>query len=162
VAAWNGVVGREDYVWHLGDFARGTEVFKQAMLERLDGHKHLVVDNNDDAATDENAFAKTIDRFYKTKVIHRRDPRRSCEAVEFATLELVDWLSDRLLEPIGRPGRGGSAGRRSCPGARDGGAKRGAAGMLRAGCPLKSYRPKPFAGASTGELQPASSATCVR
>jgi calcineurin-like phosphoesterase family protein len=51
VAAWNGVVGREDDVWHLGDFARGTEAFKQAMLERLNGRKHLVVGNNDDTAT---------------------------------------------------------------------------------------------------------------
>jgi len=35
-------------------------------------------------------------------VIHRRDPRRSFEAVEFATLEWVDWYNNRrLLEPIG-------------------------------------------------------------
>jgi len=35
-------------------------------------------------------------------VIHRRGPWRSFEAVEFATLEWVDWFSHRrLLEPIG-------------------------------------------------------------
>ncbi len=34
--------------------------------------------------------------------IHRRGPWRSCEAVEFATLEWVDWFNNRrLLEPIG-------------------------------------------------------------
>src|SRR5271168_2997993 len=32
----------------------------------------------------------------------RRGPWRSCEAVEFATLEWVDWFNNRrLLEPIG-------------------------------------------------------------
>ena len=34
--------------------------------------------------------------------IHRREPWRSFEAVEFATLEWVDWFNNRrLLEPIG-------------------------------------------------------------
>jgi putative transposase len=35
-------------------------------------------------------------------VIHRRGPWRSFEAVEFATLEWVDWFNNRrLLGPIG-------------------------------------------------------------
>jgi putative transposase len=35
-------------------------------------------------------------------VIHRRGPWRSFEAVEFATLEWVDWFNNRrLLESIG-------------------------------------------------------------
>ncbi len=35
-------------------------------------------------------------------MIHRRGPWRSFEAVEFATLEWVDWFNTRrLLEPIG-------------------------------------------------------------
>ncbi|PVE21511.1 IS3 family transposase, partial [Microvirga sp. KLBC 81] len=35
-------------------------------------------------------------------VIHRRGPWRSFEAVEFATLEWVDWYNNRrLLAPIG-------------------------------------------------------------
>ncbi|MFO0197286.1 MAG: IS3 family transposase, partial [Alphaproteobacteria bacterium] len=35
-------------------------------------------------------------------VIHRRGPWRSFEAVEFATLEWVDWFNNRrLLAPIG-------------------------------------------------------------
>ena len=37
-----------------------------------------------------------------TKVIHRRGPWRSLQAVEFASLEWVDWFNNRLvLEPIG-------------------------------------------------------------
>ncbi len=39
---------------------------------------------------------------YKTEAIDRRGPWRSFEAVEFATLEWVDWFNRRrLLEPIG-------------------------------------------------------------
>ena len=35
-------------------------------------------------------------------MIHRRGPWRSFEAVEFATLDWVDWFNNRrLLEPIG-------------------------------------------------------------
>ena len=50
----------------------------------------------------DNALAKTINGLYKAKVIHRRGPWRSGEAVEFATLEWVDWFNNRrLLEPIG-------------------------------------------------------------
>ena len=50
----------------------------------------------------DNALAETINGLYKADVIHRRGPWRSCEAVEFATLEWVDWFNNRrLLEPIG-------------------------------------------------------------
>jgi transposase InsO family protein len=50
----------------------------------------------------DNALAETINGLYKAEVIHRRGPWRSVEAVEFATLEWVDWFNNRrLLEPIG-------------------------------------------------------------
>jgi calcineurin-like phosphoesterase family protein len=45
-ANWNAVVGPEDEVWHLGDVAR-TVAGAAAMLERLNGRKHLIVGNND-------------------------------------------------------------------------------------------------------------------
>jgi putative transposase len=49
-----------------------------------------------------NALAETINGLYKAEVIHRRGPWRSFEAVEFATLEWVNWFNyRRLLEPIG-------------------------------------------------------------
>jgi len=42
------------------------------------------------------------DRALKTEVIRRNGPWRHLEAVEFATLEWVDWFHRRrLLEPIG-------------------------------------------------------------
>ena len=50
----------------------------------------------------DNALAETINGLYKAEVIHRRGPWRSLEAVEFATLEWVDWFNNRrLLELIG-------------------------------------------------------------
>ncbi|EPY00362.1 integrase catalytic subunit [Magnetospirillum fulvum MGU-K5] len=49
-----------------------------------------------------NALAETINGLYTAEVIHRRGPWRSFEAVEFATLEWVDWLNNRrIMEPIG-------------------------------------------------------------
>jgi putative transposase len=50
----------------------------------------------------DNALAETINGLYKAEVIHRRGPWRSMQAVEYATLEWVDWFNNRrLLEPIG-------------------------------------------------------------
>ena len=50
----------------------------------------------------DNALAETINGLYKAEVVHRRGPWRSFEAVEYATLEWVDWFNNkRLLEPIG-------------------------------------------------------------
>ena len=50
----------------------------------------------------DNALAETVNGLYKAEVIHRRGPWKSFEAVEYATLEWVDWFNNRrLLEPIG-------------------------------------------------------------
>jgi transposase InsO family protein len=50
----------------------------------------------------DNAMAETIIGLFKTEVIHPRGPWRTLDAVEYATLEWVDWFNHRrLLEPIG-------------------------------------------------------------
>jgi transposase InsO family protein len=50
----------------------------------------------------DNALAETVIGLFKAEVIHRCGPWRSFEAVEFATLNWVDWFNHRrLLEPIG-------------------------------------------------------------
>jgi putative transposase len=50
----------------------------------------------------DNALAETIIGLFKTEIIHRRGPWRNLEAVEYATLEWVDWFNHRrLLESIG-------------------------------------------------------------
>lgn len=50
----------------------------------------------------DNAMAETINGLFKAEVIHRCGPWRNLDAVEYATLEWVDWFNNRrLLEPIG-------------------------------------------------------------
>ena len=50
----------------------------------------------------DNALAETVIGLFKTEVIRRRGPWRNVGAVEFATLEWVDWFNNRrLLEPAG-------------------------------------------------------------
>jgi len=50
VRAWNAAVGRDDEVWHLGDFARKAGDVAD-LLARLHGLKHLVRGNNDPPGT---------------------------------------------------------------------------------------------------------------
>jgi transposase InsO family protein len=50
----------------------------------------------------DNALAESVIGLYKTEVIRKRGPWRNLEAVEFDTLDWVDWFNNRrLLEPIG-------------------------------------------------------------
>jgi transposase InsO family protein len=50
----------------------------------------------------DNALAESIIGLYKTEVIRSRGPWHHLEAVEFTTLEWVDWFNNRrLFEPIG-------------------------------------------------------------
>ena len=49
VEGWNAVVGEDDEIWHLGDFAR-TARQAEALLPRLNGRKHLILGNNDPPA----------------------------------------------------------------------------------------------------------------
>jgi calcineurin-like phosphoesterase family protein len=44
---WNAVVGPEDEVWHLGDFAYKSARPVQGILSELNGHKHLILGNHD-------------------------------------------------------------------------------------------------------------------
>jgi transposase InsO family protein len=50
----------------------------------------------------DNALAESVIGLFKTEVIRQLGPWRHLEAVEFATLDWVDWFNHRrLLEPIG-------------------------------------------------------------
>jgi len=80
---------------------RGTQYLSIRYSERLaECGIHASVGSTGDSY--DNALAETIIGLYKTEVIRRRGPWRNVEAVEFATLEWVDWFNNRrLLEPIG-------------------------------------------------------------
>lgn len=58
---WNEVVGRDDEVWHLGDLTRWTDRGRvDALLGVLHGRKHLIVGNNDGAATTESRLWASV------------------------------------------------------------------------------------------------------
>lgn len=88
-----------DQLVHHSD--RGSQYLSIRYTERLaDAGIELSVGSVGDAY--DNALAESVIGLYKTEVIRRRGPWRNLEAVEFATLEWVDWFNHRrLLEPIG-------------------------------------------------------------
>ena len=51
VGYWNGAVGQDDEVWHLGDFGRLAKTDVEALLSRLNGRKNLIIGNNDGPGT---------------------------------------------------------------------------------------------------------------
>jgi len=80
---------------------RGSQYVSIKYTERLlDGGIEPSVGSVGDSY--DNALAETINGLCKTEVIHQRGPWRSFAAVEFGTLEWVDWFNNRrLLAPIG-------------------------------------------------------------
>jgi transposase InsO family protein len=89
---------REDLIHHSD---RGSQYLSIRYTERLaEVGINASVGTTGDSY--DNALAETIIGLYKTEVIHHRGPWRSLDAVEYATLEWVDWFNNRrLLEPIG-------------------------------------------------------------
>ncbi len=80
---------------------RGSQYLSIRYTERL-GEAGIEPSVSSVGDSHDNALAETINGLYKAEVIHRRGPWRSFEAVEYATLEWVDWFNNRrLLEPIG-------------------------------------------------------------
>ena len=80
---------------------RGAQYLSIRYTERL---AEAGIESSVDTVGDsyDNALAETIIGLFKTEVIRRRGPWRNIDAVEFATLEWVDWFNNRrLLEPIG-------------------------------------------------------------
>ena len=80
---------------------RGTQDLSMRYTDRLAGAGIAPSVGTQGDAFD-SALAESVIGLYKTEVIRRRGPWRTLEAVEFATLEWVDWFNmRRLLEPIG-------------------------------------------------------------
>jgi len=80
---------------------RGTQYVSMRYTDRLaDAGIAPSVGSCGDAY--DNALAESVIGLFKMEVIRRRGPWRQLEAVEFATLEWVDWFNHRrLLEPLG-------------------------------------------------------------
>jgi putative transposase len=80
---------------------RGTQYLSMRYTDRLAGAA-IAPSVGSRGDSYDNAMAESIIGLFKTEVIQRKGPWRHLEAVEFATLEWVDWFNHRrLLEPIG-------------------------------------------------------------
>jgi len=80
---------------------RGTQYLSIRYTERLAecGIQASVGSKGDSY---DNALAESINGLYKTELVRHRGPWRHIDAVEYSTLEWVDWFNHRrLLEPIG-------------------------------------------------------------
>jgi transposase InsO family protein len=80
---------------------RGTQYLSMRYTDRLaDAGIAPSVGSHGDSY--DNALAESIIGLFKTEVIQRKGPWRHLDAVEYATLDWVDWFNNRrLLEPIG-------------------------------------------------------------
>jgi putative transposase len=80
---------------------RGSQYLAMRYTERLaDAGIEPSVGSRGDSY--DNALAESVIGLYKTELIQRKGPWRTIDAVEFATLEWVDWFNHRrLLGPIG-------------------------------------------------------------
>jgi transposase InsO family protein len=90
---------RIDGLVHHSD--RGTQYLSMRYTDRLaDAGIAPSVGSRGDSY--DNALAESVIGLFKTEVIRRLGPWRHLEAVEFATLDWVDWFNHRrLLGPIG-------------------------------------------------------------
>jgi calcineurin-like phosphoesterase family protein len=66
---WNAVVGIRDELWHLGDFSvRQSPERVSALLRVLNGQKHLVTGNNDDATVTTNDGWQSVQPYAEVTV----------------------------------------------------------------------------------------------
>ena len=91
------VVDPHDALVHHG--VRGSQYLSIRYTERL---AEAGIEQSVGSVGDSYAVAESIIGLYKTEVIRPRGPWRGLEAVEFATLDWVDWFNNRrILAPIG-------------------------------------------------------------
>ena len=98
MALWQRKGAGEGLVHHSD---RGVQYLSIRYTERLEeaGIETSVGSRGDSY---DNALAESVIGLYKTEVIRHEGPWRGLEAVEFPTLEWVDWFNHtRLLEPLG-------------------------------------------------------------
>jgi transposase InsO family protein len=80
---------------------RGTQYLSMRYTDRL-ANAGIAPSVGSRGDSYDNALAESIIGLFKTEVIRRKGPWKHLEAVEFATLDWVDWFNHRrLLEPIG-------------------------------------------------------------
>lgn len=56
ITEWNSVVGHQDHIYHLGDFAFSTAPRAVAIIKRLNGNKFLIRGNHDNGLVKKESF----------------------------------------------------------------------------------------------------------
>lgn len=104
---WNAVVGPDDEVWHLGDFALRLQAdAAAALLSRLHGRKHLVTGNNDPPAIAALTFWVSVQPYAEitvdaTRLVLCHYPFRTWNGIGKGALNLHGHSHGRL-KPLPR------------------------------------------------------------
>jgi putative transposase len=85
--------GVEDLVHHSD---RGSQYLSMRYTDRL-AEAGIAPSVGSRGDSYDNALAESVIGLFKTEVIQRKGPWRHLEAVEFATLDWVDWFNTRRL-----------------------------------------------------------------
>lgn len=98
IANWNNKVGRNDTVYVIGDLYLGKMADFDATISRLKGHKHLVLGNHDDFASNE----ARLGYFESVELMSRfRQDKRLYTLCHYPLLEWPDGRHDRYGEGDG-------------------------------------------------------------
>lgn len=104
IELWNARVGKDDTVWHLGDFALGANPAEAASIfAALNGSKRLVKGNHDDAATLALPWAGPVEQLVEmavdgARVVACHYPLRAWRGSFGRTIQLFGHTHD-LLPP---------------------------------------------------------------
>lgn len=98
----------EQAIWHRGNpeglihhSDRGSQYLSIRYTERL-AEAGIQASVGSVGDSYDNALAETINGLFKTEIIRRNGPWKNVDAVEYATLEWVNWFNNqRLLSSIG-------------------------------------------------------------
>lgn len=98
----------EQAIWHRGKTEglihhsdRGSQYLSIRYSERL-AEAGIQASVGSVGDSYDNAMAETINGLFKTEIIRRNGPWKNVDAVEYATLEWVNWFNNqRLLSSIG-------------------------------------------------------------
>ena len=88
--------GRDGFADLVHHSDRGSQYTSIKLSERL-GEAGIAASVGAVGTSYDNALAETINGLFKTELIKPQGPWRTCEEVEFATAEWVDWFNHRRL-----------------------------------------------------------------
>jgi calcineurin-like phosphoesterase family protein len=89
VTNWNNRVKKTDVIFHLGDFGFAHVTQLQAVAQRLNGHKFLILGNHDHAKDFYNVFSG-VDHYLEIKV-NDPDARQGIQAIVLFHYSMRVW-----------------------------------------------------------------------